>query len=40
MEHQKIMNLLDSSTTQPSKFRRKNCDEIKDDSRETCDINK
>ena len=33
MECQKIINLLDDETTQPSKFRTKNCVEINDDKR-------
>ena len=30
MEYQKIMNLLDDTTIQPSKFRTRNCVEIKE----------
>ena len=32
MEHQKIINLLDDTTNQPSKFRIKNWVEINDES--------
>ena len=39
MEHQKIINLLDSTPNQPSKFRRKNWVEINDESRGTCNVN-
>ena len=35
MELQKITNLLDNTTTQPSKFRTNNWIEIKDDEYET-----
>ena len=35
MEYQKIANLLDSASNQPSKFRTKNCVEINDESRGT-----
>ena len=35
MEYQKITNLLDSASNQPSKFRTKNCVEINDESRGT-----
>ena len=34
MEYQKIENLLDDVSNQPSKFRRKNWVEINDESRE------
>ena len=40
MEYQKIRNLLDSSSNQPSKFRTKNWVEINDDSRGTYSVNK
>ena len=33
MKHQKIINLLDDSTNQPSKFRTRNWAEINDESR-------
>ena len=33
MEYQKIMNLLDNTTNQPSKFRTRNWIEINDESR-------
>ena len=32
MEYQKIINLLDNTTNQPSKFRTRNCVEINDES--------
>ena len=35
MEYQKIINSLDNTSNQPSKFRTKNCVEINDDARET-----
>ena len=35
MEYQKIINLLDNTPNQPSKFREKNCVEINDDARGT-----
>ena len=35
MEYQKIENLLDSTSNQPSKFRTRNWDEINDESRRT-----
>ena len=34
MEYQKIINLLDNASNQPSKFRTKNCVEINDESKE------
>ena len=34
MEYQKIANLIDSASNQPSKFRTKNGVEINDESRE------
>ena len=39
MEYQKILNLLDNTPNQPSKFRTKNCVEINDDSRGTYNTN-
>ena len=39
MEHQTIMNLLDSTSDQPCKFRTKNWVEINDDSRGTYNTN-
>ena len=41
MEYQKIANLLNEASNKPSKFRRRNWDEINDESRGTytdCDI--
>ena len=35
MEYQKMINLLDNTPNQPTKFRTKNWVEIDDDSRET-----
>ena len=35
MEYQKIINLLDNTSNQPSKYRTKNWIEIKDESRGT-----
>ena len=35
MKYQKIINLLDDASNQPSKFRTKNCVEINDLSNET-----
>ena len=32
MEYQKVINLLDNKPNQPSKFRKKNCVEINNDS--------
>ena len=40
MEYQKIANLLDSASNQPSKFRTKNWVEINDESRGTYAVNK
>ena len=40
MEYQEIANLLDNASNQPSKFRTKNCVEIKDESRGTHSVNK
>ena len=31
MEYEKIINLLDNASNQPSKFKTKNCNEINDD---------
>ena len=39
MEYQKIINLLDNTPNQPTKFRSKNWVEINDDSRGTDDTN-
>ena len=39
MKYQKIINLLDDATNQPSKFRTKNWVEINDESRETYNAN-
>ena len=39
MEYQKIINLLDSTPNQPTKFSTKNWVEINDDSRGTCNTN-
>ena len=36
MEYQKIANLLDNTSNQPSKLRTKSCFEINDESRGTC----
>ena len=38
MEYQKVANLLDTTSNQPSKFRTKNCVEINDESRGTYSI--
>ena len=38
MEYQKIANLLDDTSNQPSKFRTKNWVEIIDESRATCTL--
>ena len=40
MEYQKIVNLLDSASNQPSKFRTKNSVEINDGSRGTYSVNR
>ena len=40
MEYQKIANLLDNETNQPSKFRTRNWIEINDESRGTYPVNK
>ena len=39
MEYQKIVNLIDDASNQPSKFRTKNWVEINDESRGTCNVN-
>ena len=39
MEYQKIINLLDNTLNQPSKFRTKNWVKINDDLRETYNTN-
>ena len=39
MEYQKIINLLDNTPNQPTKFRTKNWVEINDDSRGTYNTN-
>ena len=39
MEYQKIANLLDNASNQPSKFRTKNWVEINDDARGTYNTN-
>ena len=39
MEYQKIANLLDNASNQPSKFRTRNWIEINDESRGTCTCN-
>ena len=39
MQHQKIKNLLDNATNQPSKIRTKNWAEINDKSRGTYNTN-
>ena len=40
MEYQKISNLIDDASNQPSKFRTKNWVEINDDSRGTYNVNR
>ena len=40
MEYQKIINLLDNASNQPSKFRTKNWVEINDKSRGTYSVNR
>ena len=40
MEYQKVANLLDNASNQPSKFRTKNWVEINDESRGTYSVNK
>ena len=39
MEYQKIANLIDDASNQPSKFKTKNWVEINDESRGTCNVN-
>ena len=39
MEYQKIANLIDDTSNQPSKFRTKNSVEINDESRGTYNVN-
>ena len=39
MEYQKIANLIDDTSNQPSKFRTRNCVEINDESRGVCNGN-
>ena len=39
MEYQKIINFLDNTPNQPTKFRTKNCLEINDDARGTYNTN-
>ena len=39
MEYQKIANLMDEASNQPSKFKTKNWVEINDESRGTCNVN-
>ena len=39
MEYQKIANLIDNASNQPSKFKTKNWVEINDESRGTCNVN-
>ena len=39
IEHQKVINLLDNATNQPSKFKTKNWVEKNDDARGTCNTN-
>ena len=39
MEYQKVMNLLDNTSNQPSKFRTKNWVEINEESRGTYNAN-
>ena len=39
MEYQKIANLIDDVSNQPSKFRTKSCVEINDESRGTYSVN-
>ena len=40
MEYQKMANLFDNASNQPSKFRRKSCAEINDKSRGTYSVNR
>ena len=39
MKYQKMINLLENTPNQPTKFRTKNWVEINDDSRGTCNTN-
>ena len=39
MEYQKIVNLLDDASNQPSKFKTKNLVEVNDESRGACNVN-
>ena len=39
MEYQKLANLIDDASNQPSKFRTRNWVEINDESRGTCNTN-
>ena len=39
MEYQKIANLIDDASSQPSKFKTKNWVKINDESRGTCNVN-
>ena len=39
MEYQKIANLIDDASNQPSRFKTKNCVEINDESRGTYNVN-
>ena len=39
MKYQKIINLLDNTSNQPSEFRTNNWVEINFESRETCNVN-
>ena len=39
MEYQKIANLIDDASNQPSKFRTKNWVKINNESRGTCNVN-
>ena len=39
MEYQKIANLIDDTSNQPSRFRTKNWVEINDESRGVCNVN-
>ena len=39
MEYQKIANLIDDASNQPSKFRTRNLVDINDESRETYNVN-
>ena len=40
LEYRKMINVLDNTSNQPSKFRTKNQVEINDESRGTCNINR